>query len=216
MNSESFEEQIQAYWKKVQEQYAPYVAEGGPLENRDYYVFQTAYRYQPELMIVGVNPGGNGIGAGRWLTQGSNSYTTGCHPWFDTLRSIFNYPDDEKLAVVLDNCVGSNKCFVNTGNQKDLPKEINRMSTCLIRELVDIVKPKHILTLGSDVFCTLKNKPEKVIEFSSTKFKHSKFNETPVAYIPNPSRINQGSFSPEKIKEWNDALRWFLFDTSND
>lgn len=215
MNTESFEEQIQAYWKKVQELYAPYVAEGGLLENRDYYVFQTEYRYQPELMIVGVNPGGNGTESGNWLSQGSNSYTMVEHTWFETVRNIFNYPDDQELAVILDSCVGSNKCFVNTGNQEDLPKEINRMSTLLIRELVGIVKPKHILTLGSDVFCTLKNIRENVIQFGSTQFKYSKFNETPVAYIPNPSRRNQVFFTPEKIKEWNDALRWFLLDTHN-
>ena len=52
MTNEEFEGLIQAFWEKVQQQYAPYVVKGGILDNRDYYVFQTEYKYQPKLMIV--------------------------------------------------------------------------------------------------------------------------------------------------------------------
>ena len=210
MTNKEFEGLIQAYWEKVQLQYAPYVAEGGILANRDYYVFQTEYKYQPKLMIVGVNPGGNVTGHGGWLTQGINSYTEGDHPWFQTLRNIFDYPNNKSLATVLESCVGSNKYFVNTGNENDIPKDINAMSTCLIRELIDIVNPKFILTLGKDVFYAIKNGPECIKEFGSTKFIYSNRNGIPVGYIPNPSRINQKYYTPEKMHEWNKALEWFL------
>ena len=212
MTKEEFEELVKAYWEKVQQQYAPYVAEGGILANHDYYVFQTKYKYQPDLMIVGVNPGGNGSGHDGWLTQGINSYTEGAPPWFQTLRNAFDYPNNKELAVMLDTCVGSNKYFVNTGSEKDVPKEIQSMATLLIRELVDIVRPKHVLTLGYDVFCTIKNRPEQVKEFDMIKFKYSNRNGIPVGYIPNPSRINQACYTPEKLQGWNNALEWFLID----
>lgn len=210
MTEIEFEARIQTFWEKVQTLYAPYIAKGGILENRDYYVFQTKYKYRPELMIVGVNPGGNGMGHGGWLSQGMNSYTEGEHPWFQTLQNAFGFPNNKKLSNILESCVGSNKYFVNTGSEKDVPKEIRAMSTLLIRELVDIVCPKHILTLGVDVFCTIKNKPEIVQEFGSTKFKYSDRNGTPVGYLPNPSKMNHQYFTQQKTKEWNEALEWFL------
>lgn len=216
MTKEEFEGLIQAYWVKVQKQYAPYVVEGGVLANRDYYVFQTEYTYQPKLMIVGVNPGGNGMGHGGWLSQGINSYTKGEHTWFQTLRKAFGYPNNKKLSAILETCVGSNKYFVNTGSEKDVPKDIKAMSTLLIRELIDIISPKHVITLGVDVFCTIKNKPEKIKEFGSTKFKYSERNGTPVGYIPNPSQMNQQYFTQQKINEWNEALEWFLVGNQSD
>ena len=79
MTNENFEELIQAYREKVQQQYSPFVAESSILACRDYYVFQTEYKYQPELMIVVLNPGGNGTGHGGWLAQGKNSYIEGNH-----------------------------------------------------------------------------------------------------------------------------------------
>jgi hypothetical protein len=74
------------------------------------------------------------------------------------------------LKDKLENCVGSNITFINTGNSGQIPKELK--SPDFIRELV-IIKPKYIIALGIDPFYALKNKPEKVKQFGSIALKYS-------------------------------------------
>jgi len=57
----NFEVKLAEFWKKVQKEYSELIKIGGVAEKRDFYVFQTGYHHNPNLMIVGENPGGDGI-----------------------------------------------------------------------------------------------------------------------------------------------------------
>jgi hypothetical protein len=208
-----FEEKIQAFWEKVQAEYADLVKEDGIFPKTNYYVFQTKPSFNPDLMIVGINPGGNGYTGDYWLSpaNGENLYVLDAHPWFERLRHIFGYPQNVTLKPFLENCVGSNSVFINTGNASQIPKNIPALGPNLIRELVsDIIKPNYILTLGNDTFYGLRNGKVAFQEFGQIKLKYSYRNGTPVCYIPNPSRINSRYFNNGKIEDWQKALEWFF------
>ena len=54
-----FEQKVADFWRDVQAECDPIQKELGGLT---YYVFQTKYRFNPDLMIVGMNPGGGFTG----------------------------------------------------------------------------------------------------------------------------------------------------------
>lgn len=212
---ENFEVKVQSFWTKVQDQYAELVCKGGIVENRDFYVFQTDYHFSPDLMIVGINPGGDGISGASWLcpAYNANMYISGNDKWFQTLRNIFGYPQNEFLKSSLENCVGSNRVFINTGNQSKIPltnKDI--LGPKLIRELVsEIIQPKHIVTLGRDVFYTLKTEKDQSKKIGGINFKYSYSNGIPICFIPNPSPRNGKYFNHEElINDWQKSLEWFI------
>ena len=213
MNNQEFEKKIQDFWKGVQEVYEPFVAKGGLAENSDYYVFQTPRKYAPELMLVGINPGGDGKNKARWLDSPQNSYTTDQQLWFNTVRRIFGYPDNKKLSAVLENCVGTNKCFVNTGNEQKLANELNAPSTQLIRKLAnEIVCPKHIIALGNTPYYTLRKRDCETKQFGSVYLRYGYTeNNIPIARIFNPSRINVNRYYTDKLcPDWQAAIEWFM------
>ena len=213
MNNQEFEEKIKAFWKKVQEVYEPFVCKGGLAENHDYYVFQTPVKYAPELMLVGINPGGDGKNNVHWLDPEQNLYTTDQQLWFNTVRRIFGYPNNKKLSTVLENCVGTNKCFINTGNEKKLVGELNAPSTLLIRELAnDIICPKHIIALGNTPYYTLRKRDCETKQFGTIHL-HYGYTEKniPIARLYNPSRINVNRYYTDKFcQDWQAAIEWFM------
>lgn len=215
MQNTNFETKMNAFWNKVMQRYDSYLEQFAENERQDYYVFQTEYRENPEVMIVGINPGGNCTRNQKWLCapKGENGYLDGTHQWFVTLRKFFGYPENSLLKDKLDNCVGSNITFINTGNSGQIPKELK--SPDFIRELVrEIIKPKYIIALGIDPFYALKNKPEKVRQFGSIALKYSEFNGTPICFIPNPSARNTKYYNGNKCEDWQKALEWFLSQPS--
>ena len=213
MNNQEFEEKIKAFWQKVQEVYEPFVAKGGLAEDSDYYVFQTPVKYAPELMLVGINPGGDGKNNKHWLASEQNLYTTDQQLWFNTVRRIFGYPDNKKLKSVLDNCVGTNKCFINTGNEKKLSNELNAPSTQLIRKLAnEIICPKHIIALGNTPYYTLKKSGGATKQFGSVHLQYGYTEKNiPIARLYNPSRINVNRYYTDKFcQDWQAAIEWFM------
>lgn len=208
-----FEEKVQTFWRKVQLEYAGFVKEGGVAEKRDYYVFQTGYHHNPDLMIVGINPGGDRKNGDYWLcTEDSyNSYVKGDHAWFQTLRNIFGYPQNTVLKPYFENCVGTNKVFINTGSIEKLPKDVDSTSTKLIRELVrDIIQPKHIIALGKAPFDSLQVSDLKVKKFGSVNLKYGYSQGTPICFIPNPSPINSKYNNERTYTDWQEAIEWFM------
>ncbi len=212
-----FENKIQVFWEKTQKVYNVFTQKGGVAENTDYYVFQTQYYHNPKLMIIGINPGGNGKSSRRWLfpKNKENMYLSADSEWFKNLQKIFGYPNNEFLKNYLENAVGTNRFFINTGNAKELNKEIKKSTECtkLIRDLVNnIIQPEKIIALGTDPFCTFrKAKSVQIKEFGKLKFKYSNLDDIPICFIPNPSKINQSYFNTdEKNKEWQKAIEWFL------
>ena len=213
-----FEDQINAYWEKVQKIYSPLQEK----YNRCYYLFQTkCYRPDPDLMIVGLNPGGNYPGPGK-ISQEVNAYVEIDAPWFNVLRSVFDYPNNEFLKIILDNCVGTNRYLLNTGNQGGLgniakemvgEKKFANVAGELLNELVDIIRPKHIIAVHKDVYNHLAKCNKR--EFFCTTVGCTK-DGIPVLYVPNFSPRNRSYFSSEdQLKSWMEVIEKFLRDKNN-
>ena len=210
MNNQEFEKKIQDFWKEVQAVYEPFVCKGGILDNKLYYVFQTPYYYAPNLLFVGINPGGDYLGEGT-LQQKNNGYVNG-GLWFSRLHKIFDYPKNEYLKTALDTCVATNCCFINSKTAEILPPEVMNASYPLITELVGIVSPKHIIALGKVPFeklVAVKNRQYK--QFGSIKFKYGYTdNGLPVAWVYNPSGRNQRFYTDKLCPDWQAAIEWFM------
>ena len=215
MKTTDFKLKLETFGAKVHEVYDPLVGQGGAAENVDYYVFQTTPREEPELLVMGINPGGDGKNGVQSATGSAdtdyNAYFDSDHQWFKTLRRIFGTP---MLTQQLRNCVGTNSCFLNTGNVQKLPqsKEFRRNAVQLARELVDyVIRPKRIVALGVDVFNMLQPKDVKVKAFGNVQFRYGHRNDMLVGLVYNPSRRNANRFFTEKqLGDWQKALEWFM------
>jgi len=206
---ETKEELVKAYWEnEIRAQLDPISKESG---NLLYYVFQTPYRFNPDLLIVGMNPGGDYKGV-PFLDR-STSYYTDCkndpQAFGYTICSVFGHGENQALWQLLENAVGTNRVFFNTGNEqklKKLPryKEIVAKCSKITHTLIDeYIQPKKILTLGNDPFdCVKTTKGYDVIKVGDVVIKKSYRNEIPVCNIPNPSKRNRRYYKPEQIKQY--------------
>jgi hypothetical protein len=144
----------------------------------DYYVFQTDCSiYNPDLLIIGINPGGNKTyivkleefkkkGYDRrpgWSLKTNVNTLTTKPDWenenkekgADKLRSSFSRVFNEKtgLKQTLENAVMMNLIYFITAQADDLEKiPIEDRKACLTRtlEFIKILNPKNILFLTSD------------------------------------------------------------------
>lgn len=216
METTDFQLKLETFGAKVHEVYDPLVGQGGTAENVDYYVFQTTPHEEPELLVMGINPGGNGKNGVQAATGSADTnynayFDDNAHQWFQTLRRIFGTP---MLTQQLRNCVGTNSCFLNTGSRKNLPqnKEFQRNAVRLARELVDdVIRPKRIVALGVDVFYMLQPKDVKVKAFGNVQFKYGHRDDMLVGLVYNPSRRNVNRYFTEKqLGGWQKALEWFM------
>ncbi|MEE1103336.1 MAG: hypothetical protein U0L21_04215 [Alistipes sp.] len=122
----TFEEQMQTFWMEVQEIY-----NNIDRRNYTYYMFQTDYRENPDLMIIGINPGGETNGNPNPILEHCedyNNYTDGDSLWCSRIRELFDFGNDEYLSNILRNCVGTNRCYINTPN-KDILEEIYKSNS---------------------------------------------------------------------------------------
>lgn len=199
-----FKDDIDNFFKeRVVKGYDEIQKEDPSLTGKSFYVFQTGEpSFQPELMVIGFNPGGGYFGEIS-LTNGSqNRYITD-GGWFATLRSIV--PQE-----YLEHCVGTNKYYVNTPQDKDIKNvELKKLGTKLTRELIKIIQPKHILCLHTDTFNTIKNSSVSK-PYEGINFKVSKMGNIPVAYIPNPSPRNNHFYKGEKLSIYREAIVTFM------
>ncbi len=211
-----FKQRLETFGAKVHEIYDPLVGPGGIAENLDYYVFQTAVRPEPELLVMGINPGGDvkkGIRNATGTTDSTHNayFDDREHSWFRTLRRIFGTP---MLTQQLHNCVGTNNYYINTGDVKKLPedKDFKRNAVMLSRELVDdVIRPKRIVALGRNVFCMLNHGPIQIKQFGRVQFKYGHRGDMLVCQIYNPSqRIANRYYTEEWLGDWQNALEWFM------
>ncbi len=203
-------EELNRYWEtEIRPQLDPlHSAEGDLL----YYVFQTPYRFQPELLIVGINPGGDYKDV-PFLKREKNWYTEKTREprsFNDIICSVFGYGKNDKLFNLLENAVGTNRIFFNSGSVEKLKRkgtanEMIRKCVKIADNLVDnFIQPKRIVCLGVPPFDGTKNK-EKQIEqpIAGLALKKSYRGEIPVYFIPNPSRLNINRYySPEQIAQY--------------
>jgi hypothetical protein len=144
----------------------------------DYYVFQTDCSvYNPDLLIIGINPGGGELYSKKleefkkeghdrrpgWSLKYIVNTLTTKPDWeianhdkgADQLRASFNRVFNERtgLKQTLDNAVMMNMFYFNTVKAVELENiSIEARKECLNRtlEFIEILNPKNILFLTSD------------------------------------------------------------------
>ncbi len=225
---ENFNAKILEFWTEVQEIYDPIQKE----TDLNYYVFQTSIRYNPDLMIIGINPGGEFSSeknlVNKMAEQGKfkNMYIDWMYTetpnktdneWFNTLCSIFDYPNNPAMKRVLENAVGTNCFYINTGSVQSLNKQYDTknlylQSRSLVNKLIDIIQPKKILTLGEIPFKCIKGSKQKPVPVNDKNNIKSAFHgNIPVYNIPNPSRIHKNTYyAGEKLIDFQKGLAKLL------
>jgi hypothetical protein len=136
----------------------------------------------------------------------------------DTICFLFGYGENDKLFQLLENAVGMNNVYFNTGsvaklNTLPLKKKIKSACAKFTRTLVDeYIHPKRIVTMGVDPFNNLKNKPVEIIKQGDVCIKKSYRGEIPVYNIPNPSRRNRNRYyKEEQIKQYRQIFEREFF-----
>lgn len=132
--------------------------------NLDFYPFQSSVEFNPDLLILGANPGGEGAYRGRAKQaeelrpeKGYNAYIAYENdPVWKINRPVIKMLSGENSRRVLAQSVIANVFYFNTRNIKELialpnGKEIFDYCCGKTTELIyDIVKPKAVLFLGFD------------------------------------------------------------------
>jgi hypothetical protein len=208
---------IQSYWEnEIRPALDPIQKE---MNGLTYYVFQTLYRFRPDLLLVGINPGGDFNDGNAFLDRPTNWYTQckknpeECCDFNETVCRIFGYGTNDALFQLLENAVGMNKVYFNTGSEEKLNrialvKQIESLCQGFTRTLIEeYIQPKQIVAMGEHVFNSLKNKPMEFIKHKDVVIKKSHRNDIPVYYIPNPSRLNQNTYyNKNKAEQFTELL----------
>lgn len=131
--------------------------------NLDYYCFQSAMpTFEPDLLVIGINPGGNStfkkMRTKDELSQGYNIYDVRdghiCPNNLKMVRKLSRVFTTPLLQNALASATTMNIYYFNTQNVQKmdsvLSQEIKKFCQQKLRELVHIVKPKHILFLCTE------------------------------------------------------------------
>ena len=206
---------LQEWGKKVCKECRAFIDEGKT--DQDFYVFQTELpKESPELLLVGINPGGSKPYKERGkeretiddLTQGSNIYT-------DTDA---NSKQSNKLknAVPLwkhieeDRVTGINACYFNTRVESDLSKAIWDLCVPLTQELIEILNPERIIFLftGPDKLIRMGVKNIRPVEAFVKEGMHQ---DRKVYAIPNHGwRKSGNAFYGENVDKMSEILSEYL------
>lgn len=173
MNQEIFHAKRVNWLKEVADQCHKYATQ----LDVDFYVFQTpCEQYNPDLLIIGINPGG-GKGynemllKNHWvkrpfesLQQDVNTLTT--KPYWEIeskekgadymrFRMSKVFTAKNNLKEILENAVMMNICYFNTKDESLMNKSISQevQNFCAIKtlEFIEILNPKNILIISSSV-----------------------------------------------------------------
>lgn len=171
--------------------------------DRDFYVFQTPIIYNPDLLIIGINPGGGKsykeiLSEKRYekrpandLGYNDNTLTTkpawesdkGSDILRDRLSRVFN---PENNLNILEQSVMMNMIYFNSQKAHEifsLPSEIIGYCLNTTQKFVEVINPKNILFLTSNNWslskCGVKN-----IKPLGNNIKEGKLNNRTVYAIP--------------------------------
>ena len=133
--------------------------------NKDYYVFQSSSSlYNPEILIIGINPGGDGHYKRdrTWEELESDPVTLFSKPEFEVenklkgadfmrakLRLLFY---NDVLFEKLKNTVFTNMIFFNTkssGDVRQFEKDLKIFCRDSLHEFIEISNPRNILFMTS-------------------------------------------------------------------
>lgn len=130
--------------------------------DKDFYVFQTAIpEKQPELLLVGINPGGGKTYAEQVyqyragkdrdtiedLTQGDNIYRDRKENRCQS--SALSRIASLSALIEKDSVTGINVCYFNTENASSLNNDVMSVCASRTKELIEILQPKRVIFLTS-------------------------------------------------------------------
>lgn len=203
---------LQEWGKKVCKECRAFIDEGNT--DQDFYVFQTEIpKESPELLLVGINPGGSKSYKERGkeretiddLTQGSNIYR--CkkdNQWqsnaLERVSSLWEYIKDDRVT-------GINACYFNTRKDSDLSKEIWDFCAPLTQELIEILKPKRIIFLSTNEY-HLRQAGVKQIKSIGAYVKEGIWQERKIYAIPNHRFYR--AYSYDNTKKMSDILEAYI------
>lgn len=135
----------------------------------DFYVFQSSVSFQPELMIIGSNPGGEvsyRVMNQKWGRERRTANDLGiseCNQFivndgWGSMRSLCELFSGPILRPVFEKAVITNIVYFNTGSCQGLRKRMNQggreaLQFCVRKnlELIRILCPQHIVLMGNPV-----------------------------------------------------------------
>lgn len=163
-NMKDFELKKEKWLKEVAEQCHEFALK----TDLDFYCFQTSISFNPDILLIGINPGNNG----KYSDYLKNNKIEKRKPeslyysqnllieeanWGDSLSQVRRKLKEifftEQLFCKLTNSVMTNTTFFNTissQNLKDLDHEIKNFCLQKTIELIDILNPKNIIIFTSD------------------------------------------------------------------
>lgn len=174
----------------------------------DFYVFQTPANYNPDLLIIGINPGGDksyqttleekGYDKRPFNNLGYDENTIAHKPQWeidgklkgaDVLRGAFKrvFNQDNNLDI-LENTVMMNMFYFNTKTEKAIAeietlKEIKAYCIAKTLEFIELSNPKNILFLTSNNY-NLRECAVKQITVLGDNVKTGKLGERVIYAIP--------------------------------
>lgn len=128
---------------------------------QDFYIFQTSCNtYEPELLIIGINPGGNNPFRERTPAelQGYDVNILTDKPYWETdkgtdvIRQNFKRVFDQELEPLLNDSVMMNMVYFNTPTEKELdglPQDATDFCRTKTIEFIGILNPRKIIFLTS-------------------------------------------------------------------
>jgi hypothetical protein len=217
----NFDSDILAWKQKIVDQCDAFAKDESKDLDLDFYVFQSAVSYNPELLIIGANPGGNATYSevnlknnrerrtADQLGYSSNQFIENPTWGSGSLNKLFSGPI---LAPIFERAIVTNVAYFNTENFAALKKRngareaINFCKSATL-EMITIVQPQRILLLGNhalDAFRPHFEKPAadilKTSDVKSALVRQSSINGVPVFWIHHPSR-NQLFNSGENLEK---------------
>lgn len=184
------------FWRSYEGQY--------PTWDYAYRVLYSPPKYQPDLMIIGFNPGGDAsrVLPGHfetWPTE--HDYFTQGWPLAKKMRSLFASID---LLPALRDSIKTNLIFFRTpridgsksspekAGWNDLPEkvrlELERFSAEKVHEMIRVFQPKLILAEGMKTFDALANQVHETQRIKGRRlFAKGRVNGTPVIGLIHPS-----------------------------
>jgi len=179
----------------------------------DFYIFQTPIIYNPDLLLIGINPGSNNSYSKMLKEKGvkkreasslyynENLLVEEANDWKDGMGAVRNkFKEiffDDYLFSQLKNSVMMNMYYFNTKSSMDIKNlDAELKAYCLekTKEFIDIINPKNIVFFTSDKSILAKI-GVKEIQQVDTFLKIGKLNDHKIISIPHFSARGYNSKS---------------------
>lgn len=187
--------------------------------DKDFYVFQTALpKESPELLLIGINPGGAMTYTDRVAFKGRHRVTIedlaqGNNIYKNKIDNNRQSSALERIGGVLwniiteDKVIGINVSYFNTDKETDLSLEVVDFCSKRTSQLIKILQPKHIIFLTTNVN-NLKRVGVMGIKSVGAYVKEAIWQDRRVLAIPNHGFYQ--AYSYENTKKISEILDEYL------